>query len=81
MITNEQMIKGRFLRWHNARKRVAFIQGNLLAGGLVAIHTCTRVTKFNKPAHAQMFKATRHGAYMQQGKKWVCIDYCGITTR
>jgi hypothetical protein len=28
--------------------------------------------------HAAMFKATKTGAYMQQGKHWYCIDYCGI---
>jgi hypothetical protein len=77
MLTNDEMIEGRFLRWHKARVKVAWIKGHLEAGHIVDICTATRVTRC-KPKHIDMFKATKTGAYMQAGKRWDCIDFCGF---
>ena len=79
-MTNDEMKAGRFLRWHKARVKVAKIQAALRAGYQVNIHTATRVTVY-KPGKGfeDMFKANRTGAYVQHGKRWDCIDFCGIT--
>lgn len=79
MLTNEQMIAGRYLRWHRARRRVEGIQSHLRAGGTVLVSTYTHSTQYNKPGHADLFKATRSGVYALHGKKWLCIDGCSIT--
>lgn len=76
-MTNEQMIANRFGRWNRARKMVAFIQNNLRAGREVHVVTNLRRTVYSR-CHAEMFKAIRTGAYVQHGKKWVCIDYTTI---
>lgn len=73
-MTNEQMKAGRFLRWHKARQKVAFIQQHLAAGRTVQITTATRAVRY-KPAHVDCFKATKAGAYVQRGKSWDCIDF------
>ena len=78
MITNEQMKPGRYLRWHTARTKVSRIQAHLAAGGIVVVGTPLKAWKFTKPAHAEMFKANRTGAYVQRGKAWDCIDYSAI---
>jgi riboflavin synthase alpha subunit len=76
-MTNDQMKAGRFVRWHVARRKVAFIQGHLAAGRTVYICTMTKATKLSAK-HAGMVKATKSGAYMQAGKSWVCIDGCAL---
>lgn len=77
-MTNQEMKAGRFLRWHIARRKIAWISARLSEGRKVYIQTNTRTTVcFAK--HADMFKATRSGAYLQRGKKWDCIDFCKIS--
>lgn len=76
-MNNTQMKAGRFYKWAKARKQIAFIVSNLNAGNEVAICTQTRATVF-KAKHVNMFKATKSGAYVQRGKSWDCIDFCGI---
>lgn len=78
MITNEQMKAGRFLRWHTARRKVAFIRNHLSEGRTIYISTATRITKVSAK-HADMFKATKSGAYIQRGRNWDCIDFCKIS--
>lgn len=77
MLTNQEMVAGRYLRWHKANRMVNFIVTNLLAGRRIQINTMTRATIY-KPCHAGMFKATRTGAYVRSGKRWICIDYTAI---
>lgn len=72
-MTNEQMTKGRFLRWHKARRRIAEIKANLAAGRIVQLTTYTKAIRYNAK-HAEMFKATKNGAFVQRGKSWDCID-------
>lgn len=76
-MTNEQMKSGRFLRWHKARQKIAYITHALEHGGTVVIATNLKATQYG-PKHIGMFKATRTGAYVQHGKRWDCIDYCAI---
>lgn len=77
MLTNEQMKANRYGRWAAARKLVNRIQSTLNAGGYVVIGTYTKAVQYDS-RHADYFKATRNGAYVQRGKTWDCIDYCGF---
>ena len=77
-MTNEKMKEGRFLRLQNAKRKVSYIRHHLLAGHTVYIRTALKSTKYSKK-HADMFKAAKSGAYVQRGKGWDCIDWCGIT--
>lgn len=76
-MTNAEMIPNRYKRWADARTLVAKIRATLLADGVVIVGTCTKVTQYTRK-HAQMFKATRNGAYVQRGKLWDCIDGCAF---
>ena len=77
MISNEQMTANRYGRWATARHLVHQIQSTLASNGMVMIATPLHAWKYDK-RHAALFKATKNGAYVQQGKHWNCIDYCGI---
>lgn len=72
-LANSQMRPGRFLRWHHARQRVAWIKAQLAAGRVVLMTTYTRQWRFRQ-GHEAMFRATKSGAYVQRGKAWDCID-------
>jgi hypothetical protein len=76
-MSNTDMKPRRFLRWHEARKRVAHIVNNLNAGRTVYLCTPMRAIKLTAK-HADMLKATKTGAYVQMGKRWDCIDGCAI---
>jgi len=76
-ITNEQMKANRFKKWADARKRYNWIMENLRAGRTVYVTTYTKATKYTAK-HAEMFKATKGGLYVQRGKNWDCLDYCGL---
>lgn len=66
--------------------KIKAITDLLDSGKTVFISTCTRSTKIT-PATAkkwqasghQLFKSTDQNAYMANGNKFVCIDYCNIT--
>lgn len=78
-MTNEEMKAGRFLRWHVARRKIAWIAARHAQGKTVFIRTATHIFKY-PPKCSGMFKATRNGAYVQRGtKKWDCIDFNHIT--
>ena len=77
MLTNAQMTAGRFAKWARARKKVAWIKAQLAAGKTVQITTYTRATRYTAK-HAEMFKATKGGAYVQRGKAWDCFDGCDL---
>lgn len=76
-MTNEQMKKGRFAKWAKAKKRLAWVQAQFAAGNDVMIATQTRGTVY-KAKHAEMFKATKSGFYVQSGKGYVCLDFTKI---
>lgn len=77
-MTNDEMKAGRFLRWHTARTRIAWIKARLAEGRTVYVSTHLRHTPYSAK-HTDMFKATRTGAYVQHGKRWDCIDWCKIS--
>lgn len=77
-MTNDEMKANRFLRWHNSRRKVAFIQKHLAAGHTVCLTTHTKQVRYTAK-HAEMFRATKTGAFVQRGKAWDCIDGCKIT--
>lgn len=77
MLTNNQMVAGRYLRWHRARRTIADIRACLRAGGTVVVATYTHAMQFGL-RHVDDFKATRSGAYRRAGRNWVCIDGCAI---
>lgn len=77
-MTNAEMTANRYLRWHNARGKVAWIKAHLAAGRTVCLTTYTKQTRY-AAKHADMFRANKTGAYVQHGKGFVCIDGCKIT--
>jgi hypothetical protein len=76
-LANSQMIAGRFLRYARARKRVAWIKAQLVAGRIVQVTTYTKATRYSA-RHADMFRATKAGALVRRGKSWDCIDLCDL---
>ena len=66
-LNNSKMIAGRFFRYARARKRVAWIKAQLAAGRIVQLTTHTKATSYDA-RHADMFKATKTGAFVQRGK-------------
>lgn len=76
-MSNDKMKAGRFLRLFKAKRKLAFIQANLAAGRTIAVCTACKITKYSAK-HADMFRATKSGLYVQHGKGWDCIDYCEI---
>ena len=81
-IPNSRMVKGRFLRLHIARQKLAFIRANLAAGRVVYLSTYTRHTKFS-PRHLpdldKFFRTTKTGLYVARGKNWDNCDGSAIT--
>ena len=76
-MTNDEMVKNRFGKWHRARRLVKAIDAHLAKGGTVALETCTKSFWYTKK-HEGMFKATRAGAYVRSGKGWLCIDFTRV---
>jgi hypothetical protein len=76
-LSNSQMIAGRFLRYARARKAIAWIKAQLAAGRIVQLATYTKATNYDA-RHADMFKATKAGAFVRRGKSWDCIDLCEL---
>lgn len=80
-MTNEQMKPNRFGRWAANRKLYRRIMDTLNSGGIVTIATYTRAAHYDR-RHANMFKVTRTGVFVQRGKSWDCFAdgtvMCGI---
>lgn len=76
-INNSEMKSNRFGAWAENRKMVNRIVCHLTAGGAVQICTSLKATVYTAK-NADMFKATKGGAFVQRGKSWDCINYCGI---
>jgi len=77
-MTNAEMKSNRYLRWHKARCRIAWILARIAEGHTVQIATHTRAVRYTAK-HAAMFKATKSGAFVQRGKVWDCIDHTNIS--
>lgn len=78
MLTNTQMTKGRFLRLYHATRKVRWIGEQFAKGNTVYVSTYTKVTKYTAK-HADMFKATKTGLYVQHGNHWLNADGCGLS--
>jgi hypothetical protein len=58
-------------------QRVAWIKAQLAAGRIVQLTTYTKATSYDA-RHADMFKATKAGAFVRRGKSWDCIDFTNL---
>ncbi len=76
-MSNEEMVANRFGRWAKSRKLIKDIQNTLRAGGYVVMGGYEGSRQYDE-RHVDMFKATKSGAYVQRGKKWLCIDGMGF---
>ena len=74
---NSKMEANRFDRWAKARHTHRLIVQHLHSGGKVVIATYTRAAVYSKQ-HAEMFKATKTGLYVQSGKRWLCLNFSDI---
>lgn len=77
MLTNADMKPARFLRWHEARQRLAEIHCAFDAGRSIAVASYTRPTWYG-PKCRDMFKATRSGLYVRRGQAWNCLNFSKI---
>lgn len=75
---NDEMQAGRFLRFHRARRCVAFIVDALRAGRTVQITSYTKAWRFRGVQYVEAFKATPSGALMRRGKSWDRIDLLDV---
>lgn len=84
MLKNSDMVKGRFLAWADARRKLAWIKSNLEAGRTVYICTYTRATRI-LPKHLAnfdtMFRASKNGVFIARGKAWDCFDFSKLMAR
>lgn len=78
MLTNEQMVAGRFAKLAKGRRLLRRMNACWDAGGFVRIGTATRYSDL-KPKHREMVRLGKTGSlYMQRGKSYDCIDYCSF---
>lgn len=78
MLTNEQMIAGRFAKLAKGRKLVRRMNEAWDRGGFVRIGTATRYTDL-QPKHRDMVWIGKSGSvYLRRGKTSDCIDYCSF---
>ena len=77
-MNNADMKQNRILKLYTGKKRFNAINSHLNANGTVLICTYTKATQLTKK-HINMVKLGKSGSvYIQSGKNWNCIDYCGI---
>ena len=76
-ITNSEMKAGRFAKWAEARRKLAWIKARLAEGRQVCVSTMTNCTKYSAK-HADMFSATKSGLYVQHGKHWLNLPTGGV---
>lgn len=78
MLTNEQMVAGRFAKLAKGRKLVRKMNETWDRGGFVRIGTATRYMDL-QPKHRDMIRLGKSGSvYMARGKNFDCIDFCSF---
>jgi hypothetical protein len=84
MLTNSQMVSGRFERWAKYRRAVRFIREQTAAGRVVFLQNpgiCAAIKITAKTA--ELVIARKSGLYVQRGKNAVCVwdraVFCRIT--
>jgi hypothetical protein len=75
MITNEQMVPGRYLRIQKARRLFAAIASTFAQGGVVQVVTHLRATTYKD---VSWFKLGKASVYARSGRSWVCIDLARV---
>jgi hypothetical protein len=65
---------------NTAERKNSFINEHLAAGRTVYIQTALRTWKLSRK-HTAMVKVSGKSIYMQNGKRWDCIDYCKISAQ
>lgn len=68
-LTNDQMTKGRFLRWAQARRKAAWASEKLALGLTVCFAVSTHITVIDR---VEAVKATPTGLYVHDGCEWLC---------
>ncbi|QWY83640.1 hypothetical protein [Rhizobium phage RHph_X2_26] len=78
MLTNEQMIAGRFAKLARGRRLLARMEACWNAGGFVRVGTATRYTDY-KAKHREFIKLGKSGSiYWTGSKRPVCLDFCSF---
>jgi hypothetical protein len=77
ILSNADMIANRYYRWAEARRKHREIVQHLQNGGKVVIPTYTRATVYERD-HAEMFKATKTGLFVQRGRRWDGLNFSNI---
>lgn len=75
---NSQMVAGRFLAWHAARVKLAWIKSRLDDGMTVYLSTSMRHIKI-QPKHFGMLRATKSGLYVAERGKLTCCNHCRLS--
>lgn len=78
MLCNSDMIAGRFLRLHKARRLFRFIQDSFAGGRSVVVSTMTRATRYDG-RHADLFQLRGASVLVRRGKSWDCINHCRVS--
>ena len=78
MLTNDQMIAGRFAKLARGRRLLRRMNSCWDAGGFVRIGTATRYWDF-KVKHRDLITMGASGSlYAQRGRHRDCIDFCSF---
>lgn len=78
MITNDQMISGRFAKLARGRRLMARMSQAWDCGGFVRIGTATRYTDY-AAKHRDLIVMGRTGSiYVKRGERLDCVDFCSF---
>lgn len=78
MITNDQMIAGRFAKLARGRRLMRRMNACWDKGGFVRIGTATRYSDL-RAKHRELVLMGKSGSlYMTHGKRKDCIDFCSF---
>ena len=79
MLTNDQMISGRFAKLARGRRLIRAFNAAWDAGRSIQFTTYLRSTIY-RAKHRGMVKMDRRGSILiQSGKNWNCADGCAMT--
>lgn len=74
---NAKMIAGRYLRWAQARRKLAWITARIAEGRTVYLSTSLRRTKITKSTLG-LVEARKSGLYVMIRGRTVCYDHCKV---
>lgn len=76
MLTNQDMVAGRFYKLYKGRQLFRRMNACWDAGGIVRIGTYTRLTDIRPSARSLITMGKSGSLYIARGKSRDCIDYC-----